>query len=424
MAITSTVLFESPQFEIASLIKDKFSKANVIKIVTGFLTVEGVKALESALIINYSALEVLVIGAGTYKAYVALDHLIDIGVPNSNLLVHLGHSRLTKPGASHSFYRYHPMLHSKIYYTEHTDNTACAFIGSHNITGFALMGLNGEASVMLEGDVNDLEFSKIRKHIDEAKNQSIVYEPGMKEAFSWWSNQFFQGLEQKTHDIPKESEGKKTILIFCQYKKDLPKKDDILYFELFQAIGTIQSMRAEVHLFIFDKLPNTPQECLMNLRTAKNSFWCKTEGIENNKGGKELSTDWYIDESSIPTLTRAPKPFRPNPKADKQQIRVKLLYPVYGKFDYLFGKQIREWLPQLNDEKQVSYNQSFSTEIVKLNLIPPETNKWLLVTGLVPKDEALLDEDKAPYQLALKAMEPESGAFILFSTGRRKIEKS
>jgi hypothetical protein len=46
-------------------------------------------------------------------------------------------------------------------------------IGSHNITGFALMGLNGEAAVLLEGPLNSTEFVQIRKHIQNAKIQSV-----------------------------------------------------------------------------------------------------------------------------------------------------------------------------------------------------------------------------------------------------------
>jgi hypothetical protein len=41
--------------------------------------------------------------------------------------------------------RYHPMLHSKVYFFELAGGTSTAFVGSHNLTRFALYGLNGEA---------------------------------------------------------------------------------------------------------------------------------------------------------------------------------------------------------------------------------------------------------------------------------------
>src|ERR1043165_4471295 len=135
--LTSTVLFGTPQSEIASLLNQKITSASKIKIIAGFVTVEGVKAIENSLRINPSRLDVLVVGAGTYRAYEALDELIGYGVPNKNLFVHLGHTKLTREGAKHAFYRYHPMMHSKIFYLENSNGTSCAFVGSHNVTGFA-----------------------------------------------------------------------------------------------------------------------------------------------------------------------------------------------------------------------------------------------------------------------------------------------
>lgn len=414
-----TVLFGRPQSEIASLLTRRISIAVKIEIVTGFATVEGIKVFESTLKENPRKLENLVIGAGTYKAYEALDQLIGIGVPNQNLFVHLGHARLTGLDAAHRFYRYHPMLHSKIFYLENNDKTACAFVGSHNMTGFALMGLNGEASIMIEGDIDHPELKKIRDHIEDAKNQSVVYQSGMKEAYAWWANEAMEGLVQKTNDFPKDSEKKQTILLFCQHEDGYLKTDDILYFELPEAIGRIQSLRAEIHLFIFDMLPSSPFEALSNLRSAKKTFWCKVEGLENNKGGKELAVDWYIQDQFRPVLKKASNPFRPTPSPDMQQIRVKLLNKVYANFEYLFGPQAKKWLPILNQEEKVLYAESFSHEVDKLALIPTETRNWFLVKNLEPEDASKYIED-SPYHLALKSMEPDSGKFILFSTARRK----
>ncbi len=71
-----------------------------------------------------------------------------MGVPLDRIRVHLGHTRESGT-KKHPFVRHHPMLHSKIYYMEMPNDEACAFIGSHNVTSFALRGLNGEAAVML-----------------------------------------------------------------------------------------------------------------------------------------------------------------------------------------------------------------------------------------------------------------------------------
>lgn len=420
MSLHSTVLFDVPQSEISSLLNEKLCKAKSVSIVTGFATVEGVKVLEEPFRKNPQILKTLIVGAGTFRAYEAFDQLIRLGVDSQNLFVHLGHTRLTKDGASHAFYRYHPMMHSKVYYIENIDGSACAVIGSHNMTGFALMGLNGEASIMLEGQVNDPEFKKIRNHIASAKSEAVKYETDMKEAFAWWTHQSLQGIVLKANDLPNDVEKKKTILVFCQSSLNSLSKNDILYFELLQAIGRIHSFTPEVHIYTFERLPSTPQECMGRLHTANQTFWCRIEGLEDNKGGKELKANWFIDDEYRPILKKAPTPFRPNPRLEMQQVRVRLLNQIYNQFDYLFGKQSNNWIPVLEKKKALHYNKAFAVEVEKLQPIQPETLDWFLVKNLQP-EENLDPKAENSYQVALKAMEPQSGAFILFSTGRRKL---
>jgi phosphatidylserine/phosphatidylglycerophosphate/cardiolipin synthase-like enzyme len=114
------------------------------------------------------------VGAGTYRAYEAFDGLIASGVPLDRFFVHLGHSRPTGASAKHRFYRYHPMLHSKVCLLDMGDDSACAFVGSHNLTGFALLGLNGEAGILIEGPSSSPEITAIRKHIDESVAQYLA----------------------------------------------------------------------------------------------------------------------------------------------------------------------------------------------------------------------------------------------------------
>jgi hypothetical protein len=86
------------------------------------------------------------------------------------------------------------MLHSKIYYMELPGDLACCFIGSHNLTSFALLGFNGEASVMLQGPKNSPEFDSVRSHIQTARSQAIQYSSDMKDAYAWWMREFLDGL--------------------------------------------------------------------------------------------------------------------------------------------------------------------------------------------------------------------------------------
>src|SRR5262245_21084147 len=110
MSVTVQVLFGTPQHEIASLLRDRLSRCQRASIVSGFVTVEGIEAIGAPIRANPTKIQHLVVGAGTYRAFQALDHLVAAGVPLNRMHIHLGHTRLTGSGAKHPFYRYHPML--------------------------------------------------------------------------------------------------------------------------------------------------------------------------------------------------------------------------------------------------------------------------------------------------------------------------
>jgi hypothetical protein len=50
---------------------------------------------------------------------------------------------------SYLFYKNHLVRHSKVNLMDMGGGAATAFVGSDNLTGFALLGLNGEAGVHL-----------------------------------------------------------------------------------------------------------------------------------------------------------------------------------------------------------------------------------------------------------------------------------
>ena len=165
---SATVLFASPQHEIAPLIRSRLDSCKAASFVAGYVTEAGIDAISAPLRADPTKLELLVIGAGNHKAFQACDQLIAAGVRSEHLRVHLGFTQRTPGG----FAKYHPMLHSKVCLMEFEDGKACAFIGSHNLTHFAMNGLNGEAGVLLEGLALADEFDAVRCHIAEAARQS------------------------------------------------------------------------------------------------------------------------------------------------------------------------------------------------------------------------------------------------------------
>jgi hypothetical protein len=416
MSLIPTVLFDMPQQEIASLIRPKLNSSVKTQIVAGFATPEGMEVLESALLANTSALEALVIGAGTYQSYEVLDQLISDGVPVQKLFVHLGHTRMTGGSAKYRFYRYHPMLHSKVYYMEHADGNASAIIGSHNVTGFALLGLNGEGAVLLEGPSNSPEFGKVRSHILSAIQQSVQYDPAMKDAYAWWTHEYILGVADKANDVPREGEFKRTIVILAELSPGkLPKKNDVVYFELPSALGRIQSLNAEVHIYLFDQLPATPSIGLSSLQTARTSLWCRTQGLELERGGVELQADWHFDSHRRPILRPVSPPFRPRPSSDMQQVRVRAYYQVKGSFEYLFSTPRATFVPVIDREHTLKPSVEYESVLRKDYRKPnPEDLEWYMVTGL--QSEQLEDSE---YEKALIALSPEGGSYVMVSLRRR-----
>jgi hypothetical protein len=312
------------------------------------------------------------------------------------------------------------MLHSKVYLLDMGDGSACAFVGSHNLTGFALLGLNGEAGILIEGPSTSQEITAVRDHIEESVAQSVPYVPGMKEAYSWWSMQFIDGLRAKFNDQPREDEGKRTIVILAvQVQGAVPQADDIIYFEIPEALGRIQSFQAEVHIYLFPKRPGTPFEGLARLNDANASLWCQVLGLEDEQGGVELRADWYFDNRTNPVLKRVTPPFRPKTSPGMQQVRVKVWDKVFARFEYLFESEKTAWEPIFDHERPIRPSPQEGELLKSLKLVPPEDTEWFLVRGFSPS----LPSDKPAYNEALKASAPESGSFILFSLRRRKIHE-
>jgi hypothetical protein len=174
-------------------------------------------------------------------------------------------------------------------------------IGSHNLTSFALGGLNGEAAVMLEGPADAAEFRKVRLHIDTAESEATPYSPDLKEAYSWWAKQFFEGLESEV-SLASDWRVVRTILIFAVAEgSQRPKPGDLIYFELPSGIQ-IQSLTTEVHLFLFRSLPSTPWEALTRVSSAVATFTCRTLGADNEQGNAEVRANWQLDRTLQPIL--------------------------------------------------------------------------------------------------------------------------
>jgi hypothetical protein len=298
------------------------------------------------------------------------------------------------------------------------DGTACAFIGSHNVTDFALNGHNGEMSVLLEGPRESTEFQVVREHIAASKEQSVPYTPDMKEAFAWWTREFLDGWRAEVK-LPADWDAVRTILIFAQAERSLkPRRGDAIYFEIPAGIQPIETLRTETHLFLFENLPSDPNAALRNLSAATSSYTCKTLGADNKQGNRELSAQWQVLGNQAPTfLAVSGGVLRPSPGPGLQQARAEVESAGVDRYEYSFNSQSDGWEPQYAESNAPRESELFlgagdwagdqSREEVQKG--------WRLVKGLIPRASADPSDSAA-----LKRANPESGAFLVVSLRRRK----
>jgi hypothetical protein len=202
-----------------------------------------------------------------------------------------------------------------------------------------------------------------------------------------------------------------------------PKPDEDLYFEIPAGIEQIESLKTEVHLFLFDILPPDPRVSLANTASATAKFTCTTLGAENQQGNLEVKAEWRIDKAPQPVLKAVPSgSYRPATPAGLQQVRAKVRQQDVAAYEYSFEREQTGWDPELSEDDVIrptaSVNDLFGQGDTREAQIFKQ--KWKLDRGLSSRLSPANERD----QLALSLAAPESGAFILVSLRRRAIHQS
>lgn len=462
MTIRAQVLFDRPQQAVAPQLRQLIAAADAVEIAVGFATPSGIETIAPALRTAPGKLRALVVGKATERGFAAIDSLIASGVPQDRFYVHLGHTAIYS--GPNTFHQYHPMLHEKIYYMQLPDGHAAAMVGSHNLTEFALGGKNGEASVLLEGPVDDPEFVKIRAHLQECRDQATPYDQSMKDAYTWWAAEYVEGLRKRLHDGYQDDSSGRTLLVLAEAgPAQAPRRGETIYFEVAADLRSIQALEADVHVYLFDLLPQTPTEALNALFRARHAFECKALGLELKAGGKQLQADWSILDRRRPRLAPVPNAtlVRSAPATDKQ-VRVEIRGRLTEHFEYLFESSRQEWrpiyasngpsidadtdalgrdrgrparasTPPIRRRKEVTGVDSAVlhgvdgirgpaehrlTEMAGIGTETEAKGEWRLVRGLEPTARRL----KQKTRQALYEASPESGSFVLMSY-RRKLRE-
>lgn len=425
MPVTVDVLFGRPQSEIALHLRAALSTSLATSIVTGFATEDGMAEIMAPMRANLARLDAMVVGAGTFRAYAAFDALLAAGVPADRLFVHLG---FTKPRqGQNKFVKYHPMLHSKVYYTEQPGGKATAFIGSHNATHFALAGKNGEASVRIDGDRDDPAFREIRRHIREARAQAVRYTQGMQEAYAWWTHEWLDGLRIEVKNEYMQGGGvlPRSLLIFAEEPKPGAfKPGDALYLEIPEAIR-LDSTKTPVHMFLFRNLPATPQEAIVRAATDARRIRCRCPNLSDGAMAV-ASCQWRIADNRRPVLLPVPNNrYTATPPPTMQQLVVPYESSGVDEYHYLFEDNKTEWYPEYGERADRDSlaklppigHEEGDGDTVAPSDAPSIGDGWRWVSGLRPTSPTMKTKERT----ALEAMRPESGSYVMVALRGVKV---
>jgi HKD family nuclease len=388
-----------------------------VSIVSGFATPDGLEVIKDALAPQYQKLDPLIVGAVTQKSLQAFRELQPPGSDGCRIWIHLGYSRDTKTGR-HRFYRYHPMLHGKLYYFKMPDGTATAIIGSHNVTSFALSGMNGEIAVRLDGPAADEQFRRIESYVAECKRQAIPYDPKQKEAYVWWSSQFYDGLKRKTFDLLSDAEFRRTIIIIAASDKSLRLKPrTLLYFEMPSALR-MQIRSADVHVYLLPNLPGSGSKAIPRLPAVGVAYKGYVVGFEQEGGAMKVRAGWEFDaERGLLSPTDSDETHTPSHPEGKQQIRAVILGRMYERYDYRFTSPA--WKPEYAGSADDIVMPSAVADLVQpLQIKPPEDGTWQRVVALKPHRSY-----SPAVESALRVTGEDATYFLLFSFTRIRRQR-
>lgn len=371
MSINIEFFSHFPQQEIAEKMKEEVKNCDRISIVTYIITKGGIKSIIddkqlSNLDFIRDKLKTLIVGKVNEGSCKALDYLLDQGFPNEKLRIHLGYAG--KQG--NQYEKYYPCVHSKIFLLE-TKNRAVAFVGSRNITSYALKGLNSEASVILTGDIQSQCFEEIRNHIESIKYESVPYQRYFKEVYIKWTASKSKNINKiKLNLSSEEDKGKEVILIPTENKNQqyTPEVGDTIYFEINdndinsyeEYLRKINRLGDRINLVVYKTLPTSIiPEKLENEQKVLQIFDCKVQGLETG-GMNEVQANWYIKNKILEKIQE--KAYRPqvseHDDKNRKQYRIEVVGKITGDCQYSSSQFLTKYEAKIDEVSPLYFHDN------------------------------------------------------------------
>lgn len=221
--------FEDGRGDLTHQLQIALRECKSLKIVSGFVTERGVADLGEDL---ENKLDLFIFGHANGKALQAMSSLYDRLEKNGKkgiIKIHFGYGHESEQNKLHYVYR--PMMHSKIFLFDYDNGLFVAFVGSQNVTGYSLEGMNSEALVRIEGNITDPIYSKLISSINKIETKAELFD----KRFAWEYELFHENVVKGMLSEIERPKREYLSLIYAFYDIEGPIKPALghqIYFEV------------------------------------------------------------------------------------------------------------------------------------------------------------------------------------------------
>ena len=405
------ICFPASRGDLRPVLAAAFARCDRVRIAVGFASPQGIREL--ATLLPLSAIEWFIFGHGGRAALAAAD---DLGrrIGRQRVRIHPGYA-LGSEASARARPIYRPMMHSKLYLGTSESGAYSGFIGSQNITAFALEGLNAEAGVLLDGLQSDPECVAIEAALSQVYSESQPFDPALIEEYAGWHKCILEGLsEEEDEQGPGWGYLPVIVLMAALDTGRTPKPGETLYFEVPQAYtGRFVRNESPIDIWVFPYvkhpvLGESDVPLLIGGRLTTTSLTPYEPSIAGTIGGSPITisqVNWIIRDFEHPIMEPYPGGGSP-PPAKAGQVLIKFDSVGLGLYDAKDPREVRythrPWVPrfptpilgkQLEAERELRTGVSGNGD--QGNLRDPRPNlghdfeeldsrAWYLVTGFKP----------------------------------------
>lgn len=395
--------FNRSRGDLRSELTNALKECTSFKVVTGFVTEAGMSDFGYRPDI-IKKLDLLVFGHANEKALQSMSGLYDDLEKTGKhdiIKIHLGYGHsVAEKDRLKQIYR--PMMHSKVFLFHYSDGRFRAFVGSQNISGYSLRGLNSEAIVEIDGQIIEKIYEDLLSEIASIDEEAKTFRKEFLDIYEKLHTNMIKGM------LPEENVEKRQYFSVLYAFIDIDDKDKIklgetLYFEApdYTARHTKIETYADVWIIPID----TEAGVHTSSKSEMLFFRARQTGANDTTGevASYENVNWVIHDYENPVIKRHDGP-SPKSGAGLQVLMrferdFKQTYPglAYTEIQYIPpSRQVFSLTPLYYKPEEFEL-RSFSNmpKITKGNEIL-EKNEWVLIDGFKEMSNNIYPDERSP----------------------------